>query len=192
MRSCFHCNLKADFVSICRAWVHPLQPDQQSFTNYLQKIKSIRFIMQFNQLTFSADLLWMAGSEGICVTWSPVTATCDGDGDRQRQRRRQSQLQVHLESSGARRGYQGGGSWGRGRGPGHTHTGHPGARPRIRKLGEAEGRGERGSLINSIETDIGAPLADNQFGNVIQLQKQIRNAICIVYTRFIPGIYLND
>ena len=76
----------------------------------------------YNEIKFSTDLLWMAGSEGICAIWSPVTATCDGDGDRRRQRWRQSQLQVHLESSGARRGYQGGGSWRRGRGPERAAT----------------------------------------------------------------------
>ena len=59
----------------------------------------------------------------------------------------------------------------------------PGAQPRIRQLGEAEGRGGRGRLINSIEFDIGAPLAGNRFGNTIQLQKHIGNAISIVYTR---------
>ena len=31
----------------------------------------------------------------------------------------------------------------------------PGAQPRISQLGEAEGRGGRGRLINSIEFDIG-------------------------------------
>ena len=60
-----------------------------------------------------------------------------------------------------------------------------GLQPRIRQLGEAEGRGGRGRLINSIEFDIGAPLAGNWFGNAIQLQNKLE----MQYVEYIPGIY---
>jgi len=119
------------------------------------------------------DLLWMAGSDGICATWSPAPATCDGDGDRQRRRWRQSQWQVHPESSGARRGYQEEGN--------EEEDEDPGARPRTRQLGEAEGR--RRALNKHCWNSNWCP---RRVGKRFSCTKQIWNAI----SRYIPGIYL--
>ena len=80
-----------------------------------------------------------------------MTATCDGDGDGEvncdgkvndKSTLSQAVQGADIKEEGDEEGDE-----------------DPGAQPRIRQLGEAEGRGGRGRLINSIEFDICAPLA---------------------------------